>query len=208
MGNTIGVIIPVLNESIHVAASIAQFYYMADDILVLDAGSTDSSVQWANRMGARVFTRIFDYDYSAHYNAAIDQMQTDWIYFHIPDERLEPPLIEVIPKLVSNPDSFVSEGLLSQGTASFDCLGIPRKTRVDGIWTEDYPDYQFRLFKRYCRFQNPARPEITNFTNKVSLYAGKVDRENVSRLNILRYLSRTRLEDLKNLEDSISKGEK
>ena len=54
---TLGLAMICQNEAIHIAPSIAQFFTEVDDIVVVDGGSRDDSVMWAERMGARVFHR-------------------------------------------------------------------------------------------------------------------------------------------------------
>ena len=96
---TLGLAMITQDESIHIPATIAQFYHVVDDIVVVDGGSKDDTVEWCERMGARVVHRPFDYDFSAQKNFAIEQLNTDWVYLHDPDERLEPPLLEILKLL-------------------------------------------------------------------------------------------------------------
>ncbi|MBU6199021.1 MAG: glycosyltransferase family 2 protein [Xanthomonadaceae bacterium] len=59
----------------------------ADDIVVLDSGSTDASVDIARRHGARIFMEAFR-DYSTQKQSAIDKAAHDWVLLLDADEVL------------------------------------------------------------------------------------------------------------------------
>lgn len=59
----------------------------ADDIVVLDSGSTDATVDIARRRGARVFMEAFR-DYSTQKQSAIDKAVHDWVLLLDADEAL------------------------------------------------------------------------------------------------------------------------
>jgi glycosyltransferase involved in cell wall biosynthesis len=170
---TLGLAVIMQNEEVHIPASIAQFYHVASDIVVVDGGSSDKSVEWAERMGARVFHHTFENDFSAQKNYAIQQLSTDWVYLHDPDERLEPTLLEIIPKLITEigQRTFMREGVdfLPDADEVFDCIGIPRRNFIDGVQTPIYPDYQYRLFKNYCRFEGVVHEKIVGYKNRTEL---------------------------------------
>lgn len=168
---TIGLAMIMQDERVHIPATISQFYHVASDIVVVDGGSKDDSVEWAERMGARVIHRPFDNDFSAQKNFAIENLSTDWIYLHDPDERLEPTLLEILPLLtVPNGQQFLMQaGILPDSEKFFDCFGIPRKNFIDGIQTTIYPDYQYRFFRNYCRFEGKVHEKITGFTSRTEI---------------------------------------
>jgi len=159
------------NEEIHIPVAIAQFYHIVNDIVVVDGGSNDKSVSWAEKMGARVFHRPFENDFSAQKNFAIDQLETDWVYFNDPDERLDPPLLEALPLMITvdGQQLLMSNGILPTTHEYLDCFGIPRKNFIDGIQTQVYPDYQYRLFRRYCCFEGAVHEKIVNFQERTEL---------------------------------------
>jgi glycosyltransferase involved in cell wall biosynthesis len=59
----------------------------ADDILILDSGSTDATLDIARRFGARVDVEPFR-DYSAQKQSAIDRAKYDWVLLLDADEAL------------------------------------------------------------------------------------------------------------------------
>jgi len=168
---TLGLAMIAQNESLHIPPTIAQFYHYVDDIVVVDGGSTDDTVSWCERMGARVVHRPFDHDFSAQKNFAIEQLNTDWVYLHDPDERLEPPLLEILKVLISQQGQvFLMRADVIPGSTDFhDCYGIPRRNFLDGVQTEVYPDYQYRLFKNYCRFEGKVHEKITGFKHRTEV---------------------------------------
>ncbi|HEX7342421.1 MAG TPA: glycosyltransferase family 2 protein [Rhodanobacteraceae bacterium] len=74
----------------------------ADEIVVLDSGSTDASVAIARHHGARVATHAFD-DYGPQKQRAIDMAMHDWILNVDADEVLSPGTREVIEQALTSP---------------------------------------------------------------------------------------------------------
>lgn len=206
---SIGLAMIMQNEEIHIPATISQFYNVVDDIVVVDGGSTDGSVQWAERMGARVLHRPFDHDFSAQKNFAIENLNTDWVYLHDPDERLEPTVLEIMPLLTADQGqvSLMHAGVIPRKETAFDCFGIARRNYIDGDMTKVYPDYQYRLFRNYCRFEGAVHEVIVGFNDRTELdyTRNKVDKQ--SRFNILHYKSSERQNEQNAHYDKIRRGE-
>ena len=72
---------------------------------------------------------------------------------------------------------------------AYDCYGIARKNLVDGIQTDIYPDYQYRLFRNYCRFEKPVHEEIVGFKRRTEIDFNRKTLEEPARVNILHYKS-------------------
>lgn len=192
---TLGLAMITLDEENHIPATLAQFFTVVDDIVVVDGGSTDGTVEWCQRMGARVIEHPFENDFSAQKNRAIEALDTEWVYLHDPDERLEPTFVDIIPMLIDIPNGqkfLMSAGVLPTKESFFDCFGIPRKNFIDGQQTEVYPDYQYRLFRNYCRYQHPVHEVIVNFEDRTEVDFGWDTLEKPSRFNILHYKSSNR----------------
>jgi len=191
---TLGLAMLCQNEEHHIAATIAQFFRVADDIVVVDGGSTDASVMWAERMGARVFHRPFDNDFSAQKNFAIEQLDTDWVYVHDPDERMEPTLLEIMPYLIDIEEGqaiLSAADILPNSSEVFDCFGVPRRNFIDGIQIDVYPDYQYRLFKTAYRFERPVHELLVGWNKRTELDYTRATLSNSARFNILHYKSST-----------------
>lgn len=215
MAETIGLAMITQNEETHIPATIPQFYNVVDDIVVVDGGSTDGTVQWCERLGARVIHHPFENDFSAQKNRAIEALNTDWIYLHDPDERLEPTLLELMPLLVDTPDgqnSLMQAGILcipgdvEEGKDPFyDCFGIARRNYIDGVQTDIYPDYQYRLFRNNCRFEKPVHEEIVGFKRRTEIDFNRATLEESARINILHYKSSDKQNHQNSLYDIIER---
>jgi glycosyltransferase involved in cell wall biosynthesis len=74
----------------------------AEEIVVLDSGSTDATLDIARRHGARIETHPFD-DYGPQKQRAIDLARHDWILNLDADEILSPGTRGVIERALENP---------------------------------------------------------------------------------------------------------
>jgi glycosyltransferase involved in cell wall biosynthesis len=107
----------------------------AEEIVVLDSGSTDGTVEIARRHGARVATHPFD-DYGPQKQRAIDSAKLDWVLNLDADEILSPGTREIIERALIAPD-----------VAGF---RLPRRERM--FWTVQHRssarNEHLRLFDR------------------------------------------------------------
>lgn len=210
---SLGLAMITLNEEIHIPATIPQFYNVADDIVVVDGGSEDGTVEWCERLGARLIHHPFENDFAAQKNRAIEALNTDWVYLHDPDERLEPTLLEIIPLLVDTVQgqkALQSAEVLPRTDKIFDCFGIARLNILDGVNTGVYPDYQYRLFRNYCRFEGRVHESIARFENRTEVDYKRDSTDNPSRFNILHYKSRDKQNEqnalYKRIEEELENG--
>jgi glycosyltransferase involved in cell wall biosynthesis len=132
----LSVTIITLNEAEHIAAAIDSVRW-ADEIVVVDAGSTDRTVEIARSAGVRVESRGWP-GYAEQKNAAAALASHDWILSLDADERISPALADEVRALMrSGPD--------------VNGYRMPRVTFHLGRWvrtTDFYPDYQTRLYHR------------------------------------------------------------
>ena len=109
----------------------------ADEIVVVDAQSTDATVAIARRHTDRVVVREWP-GYVDQKNFAASIASHDWILSLDADERVTPALADEITAVVSS-------------AAPHPGYRIPRVTWHFGRWirsTDWYPDYQLRLYDR------------------------------------------------------------
>jgi glycosyltransferase involved in cell wall biosynthesis len=125
-----------LNEASNIARALESLSF-ADEIVVVDAESTDDTVAIARRFTDRVIVRPWP-GYTAQKNYAAEQASHDWILSLDADERVTPALAAEIRRLLNRePD-----------VAGF---RVPRVTFHLGRWirsTDWYPDHQLRLYDR------------------------------------------------------------
>ncbi len=77
---------------------------LADEIVVLDDGSTDRTVEIARRAGARVEHRRFD-DFGHQKQAALELTRGEWVFSIDSDERVSPALAAAIRRVIADPDA-------------------------------------------------------------------------------------------------------
>ena len=87
----LSITIITLNEEKHLSKCLESVKGIADEIIVVDSGSTDKTVEIAQKFGAKIFTRKFD-NYSNQKNYAAEKAMGDWILSIDGDEELETDL--------------------------------------------------------------------------------------------------------------------
>jgi glycosyltransferase involved in cell wall biosynthesis len=124
------------DESANLGAALDSVSW-ADEILVVDSGSADDTVEIARRRTSRVLVRDWP-GYSAQKNYAAGEASHDWILSLDADERVTPALAAEI------------RGLLAENPTARG-YRVPRVSFYLGRWirsTDWYPDYQLRLYDR------------------------------------------------------------
>ncbi|MDR3562176.1 MAG: glycosyltransferase [Negativicutes bacterium] len=78
----------VKNEAANLPRCLQSVAGVADEIIVVDTGSTDETISIAQRLGAQVFHFQWSNDFAAARNCALDQAKGDWIIFLDADEYI------------------------------------------------------------------------------------------------------------------------
>ena len=133
------------NESSNIDAALESVSW-AEEIVVVDAESTDDTAERARRRGARVDVRAWP-GFSAQKNYAASIAANDWILSLDADERVTPALASEIRALLTSEPS-------DRG------YRVPRLSHYLGRWirgTDWYPDYQLRLYDRRAAEWNGRR---------------------------------------------------
>lgn len=116
----------------------------ADEIIVLDTGSTDKTAETAQKLGAKVFKYQGgdEADYSAWRNYALSLSKGEWVLYLDADERVTPLLKKEIESVIKSRSSVNSK---------FAAYAIPRRNirlgremKYGGWW----PDYVLRLIRK------------------------------------------------------------
>ena len=167
----LSVVIITCNEEANLGRTLASVAPLVRDgqgeIIVVDSGSTDHTVEIARQHGAKVFIEPWK-GYAAQKNSAIEKASGEWILSLDADEEVEPILVEEIHE---NPAFHLSPpGLASAESYSTMKLEarkgkpvafwIPRKNFFLGRWIRHggfWPDPKLRLFLRgAARFEDRA----------------------------------------------------
>ena len=143
--NRLSVTIIAWNEEERLRACLESVAW-AEEILVVDAESTDKTVQVAREFTDRIWVRPWP-GFAEQKNFALDQATCEWVLSLDADERVTPELRERISRIV-------------RANGPGDGYSIPRKNIFWGAWVRHgglYPDYQLRLFRRAAgRFVDSA----------------------------------------------------
>lgn len=110
----------------------------AEEIVIVDSGSDDLTVEIAREFTDRVIEREFT-GHVEQKNFCLDQASHEWVLCLDADERISPGLREEI------------ESALAKEAVGADGFTAPRKTFYMGKWIRHggwYPDCKLRLFRR------------------------------------------------------------
>ncbi len=145
-------VILTLNEAAEIAACVRSLG-PADELLLLDSGSSDDTVRRCREASVglpfrvRTVTRPFQ-NYADQRNAALELARSDWVLFIDADER-------------SSPEQAVEMALRTQAPDAPAGFWIPRRNVILGHgmhYTGWWPDYQLRLFQTRLGRYDPDRP--------------------------------------------------
>lgn len=99
---SLSVVILTRNEEKNIATCLKGLSF-ADEIVVVDDYSTDSTVEIARNFGARVFRRKLENDFATQRNFADTKARGDWVLHVDADEVISPPLREELIQIVNQP---------------------------------------------------------------------------------------------------------
>ncbi len=137
-------IIITYNEAVNLARCLQSIDF-ADEIVVVDSGSTDETLTIAKNYGARIIHQSW-LGYGPQKRFAVEQATHDWVLCLDADERVTPDLRASIEVVLVAPQVRACHLL--------------RRNRFLGRWLrhgEGYPDYVVRLFHRgYAQWSNAS----------------------------------------------------
>ena len=153
------------NEAHNIEACLRSVAF-ADEVIVLDSGSTDATVELAVSMGAKVSERMDWAGFGIQKNRALALATSEWVLSIDADERVPPELQEEIRAVMKDPQ--------------FDAYSLPRLSSYCGQYMRHsgwHPDRITRLFRRpaACFSEDPVHEKI--------LFAGQVGRLNFQLLH-------------------------
>ena len=135
--STIAAVVITKNEERNIGACLETLRWV-HDVIVVDACSTDRTVEIARTHSARVFLHSWP-GYGPQKNYGIDRATADWILIVDADERVTDGLRAEMSRIME---------AVADDVVGFE---IPRRNFFYGRWIQGgglYPDYQLRLFRR------------------------------------------------------------
>ncbi len=140
MRQTLSVAMIAMNEEVNLPRTLESVRW-ADEIVLVDSGSTDRTLEIAHSIGAKTSYHAF-LGHGEQKNVALDLCTSDWILLLDADEVLTPELQDEIRNLLACPGG---------SEPQFGAYWIPRLNLYYGRWIRHggfYPDHKLRLFRR------------------------------------------------------------
>lgn len=158
---TLSVIIITKNEAQHIGACLESVSF-ADEIIVVDSGSTDGTRDIAQAKGAKVHVTDDWPGFGPQKNRALALATQDWVLSIDADERVTPELAQAILRELAQPRAQAYK------IARLSCF-CGRWIRHSGWW----PDHVLRLFQRTtARFTDAAVHECVKAQGQVAILEG------------------------------------
>jgi glycosyltransferase involved in cell wall biosynthesis len=136
MRKTLSVAMIAMNEEANLPHTLESVRW-ADEIVLVDSGSKDRTLEIAQSFGAKTSHHAFG-GHGEQKNVALDLCTCDWILLLDADEVLTPALQDEIRDVLS-------------GEPGYGAYWIPRLNLILGRWMRHggfYPDHKLRLFRR------------------------------------------------------------
>jgi len=170
----LSIVIITYNEELNIGRTLKSVQPLVQDgkgeIIVVDSGSTDRTVEIAKSYGAKVFVEEWK-GFAAQKNSAIEKATGDWILSLDADEEVDADLQKSLEAAIASMDLIVNlqrkaypEPIMLEDTkadaekylgakpeAEFAGLWIPRKNKFLGRWIKHggfWPDPKLRFFRR------------------------------------------------------------
>ena len=155
----LSVVIITYNEEANIGRTLASVQPLVADgkgeIIVVDSGSTDRTVEIAKSHGAKVFVEEWK-GYATQKNSAIAKASGDWVLSLDGDEEIDPGLQQALSDACSGEEFTTGSKLDTQ----FAGLWLHRKNEFLGRWIKHggyWPDPKLRFFRRGTgRFEDRA----------------------------------------------------
>lgn len=135
--STISVVLAVFNEEQNLAECLLSTKGLADEIVIVDGGSTDKTIDIAKKFKAQIINTSNPQIFHINKNKAIRAASKDWVLQLDADERLTSDLISEIKNIINE-------------ESKYNGFWIPRSNYFLGTFLKkggQYPDYTLRLYK-------------------------------------------------------------
>ena len=154
----ISILVPVRNEAANIVACVDSVRW-ADEIIVVDSGSSDGTIDLAKSNGATVVQFEWNGKFPKKKNWALQNVpwKNDWVLILDADERITPELAAEIQTELQNP--------------CFDGYFINRRFMFLGKWIRHcgyYPSWNMRLFRhKLGRYETMHGGDTSSGDNEV-----------------------------------------
>lgn len=140
----------VKNEAHNLPACLATAKHLVDEIVIVDTGSTDGTLDIIRNHGAILVQRPWDNDFSAARNAGLDRATGDWILWLDADDRVP-----------SSEGDALRAWVNAQSLPAAKAAGLLVKNSGDGGLTGTVFN-QIRIFpnRRDIRFESPIHEQV------------------------------------------------
>ena len=135
---TLSVCIITLNEEANIVRTLQSVKAIADEVIVVDSGSTDATVALSQAKGAKVFVEPWK-GFAPQKNSALAKAGCDWILSLDADEEVSPELAASVAAVIKS------------AAPQFTGYTMNRRNLYFGKWIKRcgyYPDPKLRLIKR------------------------------------------------------------
>lgn len=168
----LSVVVITLNAARELAACLESARF-ADEIVVVDSGSADDTVQIAHDHGARVLTHEW-LGFGAQKNFAVNEATHDWVLCLDADERVSAALAQSVAAALAQPRCVA--------------YALARRNRFLGVWLrhgEGYPDWNVRLFdRRHARWSGDPVHEKVQVEGAIGKLAGDLLHDSAESLDL------------------------
>lgn len=146
---SVTVLILAKNEEKNIRACVESALF-ADEIIVVDDGSTDRTAEIARELGAKVVQHAMNGNWGAQQTFAIEQASSKWVFFLDADERFTPELAAEVKEAVARDELYAYK--------------VPRLNYFMGEVVRHcgwYPDYGYHLVpKENFRVEGYVHPQF------------------------------------------------
>lgn len=176
----------VRNEEEKITKCLESFRSLCDEIVVVDTGSTDDTIDLAEKFGAKIFLFSWIDNFSAARNFAIEKATGDWIMMIDADYLIDEDTAEKLKKDLEHlPENI--EGVM------LPCLLQPYGTHAiykPAIWKKsldakyklavhEYLDLSKEQLSRFIRLECPVRhtQPLKNFQRNIDILTKEIEKD-------------------------------
>ena len=182
---SLSIFIIVRNEEKHLERCLSSIRDSADEIIVVDTGSTDGTKEIAFRYGSQVYEYEWKNDFADARNYALSKCSKDWVLYIDADEELDKKSIPELKRLTAGKDKaayyvkIISKNESIENEEVTDFIRLFRNTPE--------AKFSYRVHEQIIHSLNSAGYKILNsriFVNHYGYNINKEDKKNKALRNI------------------------